>query len=210
VARTVATRPLELIGMDFVGPFPEVKGFNYLWVIICQMSSMVHLVPVHTTMTVSQLSVIYMHEVVRLHGLPASIVRDQDPKFMSKWWHELHRIMGTKLLMSTSFHLQMDGATERANRSIGQMFRSLIKPDQKDWVRRCPLIGFAINLSIGNATRLAPFEINCGYMPTIMKEVKIDNRIPPGIRTFAQNTLKNMALAHDMLIETPVHQLKAA
>ena len=61
---------------------------------------------------------------------------------MSKWWHELHRIMGTELLMSTSFHPQMDGATERANRSIGKMFWALIKPDQKNWVEKSPLIEF--------------------------------------------------------------------
>jgi len=97
------------------------------------MTLMVHLIPVNMKMTVSQLSTIYVQEVVQLHGLPSSIICNQDFKFMLKWWHELHRIMGTKLLMSTSFHPQMDGATERANRSIGQMFWALIKPDQKNW-----------------------------------------------------------------------------
>ena len=81
----IATRPWESIGMDFVGPFPEVDGFNYLWVVICRMLSMIHLVPVNTTTTASQLSTIYLREVVRLHGLPSSIVCDQDPKFTSKW-----------------------------------------------------------------------------------------------------------------------------
>ena len=123
---------------------------------------MVHLVLVNTTTRASQLSVIYICEVIRLHGLPSSIVSDRDPKFTSKWWRELHRLLGTKLLISTSFHPQTDGATERANRSIGQMFRSLIKPDQKDWVHQCLMIEFAINSSIGDATKLALFEINCG------------------------------------------------
>ena len=91
--------------------------------------------------------------------------------------------------MSASFHPQTDEAMEWANRSIGQTFRSLIKPDQKDWVHRCPMNEFAINSSAGDATKLAPFEINCGYMPTMMREVKASKRIPPGIRTFAQNTL---------------------
>jgi len=117
------------IGMDFIGPFTEVNGYNYLWVVICRMTSMVHLVPVNTKTTASQLSAIYVQEIVRLHELPSSIVCDRDPKLMLKWWHELHRIMGTKLLMSTSFHLQIDGATERANRFIGQIFWALIKPD---------------------------------------------------------------------------------
>ena len=73
----IATRPWEAVGMDFIGPFPETNGFNYLWVVICRMSSMVHLVPVNTKTTASQLSTIYMREVVRLHGLPSSIVSDR-------------------------------------------------------------------------------------------------------------------------------------
>ena len=151
-------RPWESIGMDFVGPFLEVDGFNYLWVIICKMSSMVHLVLVNTT-TASQLSMIYICEVVCLHRLLSLIVNDWDPKFTSKWWHELHQLLGMKLLMFTSFHPQMDGAMEWANRSMGQMFRSLIKPDQKDWVHQCLMIEFAINSSIGDATKLALLQL---------------------------------------------------
>ena len=108
----------DLIGMDF----PKSKGFNYLWVIICRMMSMVHLIPVHTRMTATDLSWIYHREIVHLHGLPSSIVSDRDSKFTSKWWRELHRILGTKLLMSTSFHPQTDSQMERANRNVGQIF----------------------------------------------------------------------------------------
>jgi hypothetical protein len=148
----IPMRPWEWVGMDFIRLFPEVDDYNYLWVVICRMSSMVHLIPVNTRMTASQLSVIYMHEVVCLHGLPSSIVSDRDPKFTSKWWCELHRIMGTKLLMSTLFHPQTDGAMEQANRSIGQMFRVMVNPDQKDWVQKRPLIEFMIKSRIGSAT----------------------------------------------------------
>ena len=87
--------------------------------------------------------------------------------------------------MSTSFHPQIDGATERANRSIGQMFQALIKPDQRNWVEKSPLIEFAINASIGNATGLTPFEINYGYMPAMMKEMRVTEKAPQGVKTFA-------------------------
>jgi len=60
----IAMRPGESIGMDFIGPFPEVNGYNYLWVVICRMTSMVHLIPVNTKMTVSQLSTTYIQEIV--------------------------------------------------------------------------------------------------------------------------------------------------
>ena len=142
----------------------------------------------------------YISEVVRLHGLPLSIISNQDLKFTSKWWHEIQRLGEMKLLLSTAFHLQTDGITEQVNHSIGQILRAMICPDQKDWVDKLPLVEFAINLSIASATGMAPFEINYGYMPVIMKELKESERTPLGVRTFAQNTLRNMAVAHDALI----------
>jgi hypothetical protein len=110
-------------------------------------------------------------------------------------------LMGTKLLMSTSFHPQTDGIMERANRSIGQMFRAVIDPDQRDWVEKSPLIEFTINSSINSVTGLVPFEINNRYMPIMMKEVKDSEQTPPDVQSFAQNAIRNMAIAHNMLIE---------
>ena len=80
----MAMRPWESIGTDFIGPFPEVDGFNYLWVVICRLLSMVHLIPVNTRTMATQLLLLYIQEVVRLHGLPTLIVSNQDPKFTSK------------------------------------------------------------------------------------------------------------------------------
>jgi hypothetical protein len=76
---------------------------------------MVHLILVNTTIKASELSSLYIKEVVHLHGLLDSIVSDRDSKFTSKFWHEMHRILGTKLMMSTAFHPQMDGASKWAN-----------------------------------------------------------------------------------------------
>jgi len=70
----ILTKPWNLIGMDFIGPFPKSKGFNYLWVVLCRMISMVHLIPMHTTMKASELLWVYQKEIVCLHGLPSSIV----------------------------------------------------------------------------------------------------------------------------------------
>ena len=79
----IPTKPWDSIGMDFIGPFPEVNGYNYLWVVICRLTNMVHLIPVNTNVTAKELSWIYLKEVVRLHGLPSSIVSDRDSKFTS-------------------------------------------------------------------------------------------------------------------------------
>jgi hypothetical protein len=165
----IPIRPWDSIGMDFVGPFPESKGYNYLWVIICRMTSMVHLIPVTTRITAKKLSWEYLMGIVRLHGLPSSIVSDRDSKFTSKWWRELHRLLGAKLLMSTSFHLQTDGQSERAIQNITQILRAVVRPDQKDWCDKIPMTEFAINASISKTTGYAPFELNGRYMPAMLK-----------------------------------------
>jgi len=206
----IPTKPWDSIGTDFIGPFPEANSFNYLWVVICQMTSMVHLIPVHTKLTASELSWKYMREIVRLHSLQSSIVSDQDSKFTSRWWRELHRIMGAKLLMSTSFHPQTDGQTEQANRNIGQIFRSVVNPDQKNWIDKVDMVEFAINSSISETTGYAPFELNYGYMLSMIKEIWSDEGIVQGIKVFALTALQNLADAHDSIIEAQVFQTRAA
>jgi transposase InsO family protein len=146
------------------GPFPTSKGYDYLWVIICRLTSMVHLIPVNITVKASELGSLYVKEVVRLHGLPNSIVSDRDSKFTSKFWSETHQILGTKLLMSTPFHPQTDGATERTNRSVGQILQTSIQPNQTDWVKKLPLTEFAINSNLSSSTGFAPFELSYGCM----------------------------------------------
>jgi hypothetical protein len=197
----IPTKPWDSIGMDFIGPFPESKGFNYLWVIICRMMSMVHLIPVNTTTTASELSWIYLREIVRLHGLPSTIVSDRDSKFTSRWWRELHKILGTRLLMSTSFHPQTDGQTERANKNIGQIFRTLVHTNQKNWVDKVAMTEFAINASISETTKYAPFELNGGYMPSMIREIRSNEGAAKGIRSFAESALEHLAEAHDAIIE---------
>jgi len=167
---------------------------------------MLHLIPVKMTTTATELLVIYVCEVVQLHGLPSLIVSDQDPKFMSKWWHDLQWVMGTKILMSTSFHPQTDGATEHANHSIAQILHAFISPNQKDWVKCLSIVEFAINSSINHSTGMAPFKINFGFMPRFMKELPVTNCMPPGVWVFAMNVLCNMVIAHNVIIAECIFQ----
>ena len=100
------------------GSTPKLNNFDYLLVMIDRLTSQVHLVPTTMTVTARGIAWLILKEVVRLHGIPESIVSDRDTEFTSIFWKELHRLMGSKLLMSTAFHPQTDGAMERANRSI--------------------------------------------------------------------------------------------
>ena len=108
--------------------------------------------------------------------MPESIVSDQDAKFTSSFWKELHQLMETKRLMSTSFRPQTDDATERANRSIGQVLWAMVCNDKKDWAELCPMVEFTLNSSISAMTRYAPFELNCGYIPLLRQHISIDTK----------------------------------
>ena len=126
----IPDRPWQSIVLDFMGPLPKSNNFDYLLVMIDQLTLQVHLVPTTTTVTTRGITWLILKEVMRLHGIPESIVSDRDTKFTSIFWKELHRLIGSKLLMSTAFHPQTDGATERANRSIAQILCMVVLNDQ--------------------------------------------------------------------------------
>ena len=108
----IPDRPRQSIGMDFMGQLLKLNNFDYLLVIIDQLMSQVHLVPTIMTVTARGIMWLILKKVVRLHRIPESIVSDRDTKFIFIFWKELHRLIGSKLLMSTTFHLQSDGVTE--------------------------------------------------------------------------------------------------
>jgi Chromo (CHRromatin Organisation MOdifier) domain len=184
--------------MDFVGPFPECMGYDYLLVVICRLTSLVHLIPTATTAKATEIAWLFLKDIVRLHGLPESIVSDRDPKFVSKFWRELHRLMGVKLLMSTAYHPQTDAMAERAIRGVSQILRGVVTPDQSDWADRLPMVEFAINSSINESTGFAPFELTYGAMPRIFH--KVDITPYQGVKSFAEKALTNLAIAHDSII----------
>lgn len=110
--------------------------------------------------------------------------------------------------MLTSFHPQTDGQTERANRNVGQIFRTVVHHDRKDWVDRVDLTEFAINASIAEMTKFTPFELNGGYMPSMRKEICSDEVISRGIRIFAEMALQNLAEVYNAIIEARVFQTR--
>ena len=145
----------------------------------------------------------YIRNIVRLHRMPDSIVSDRDSKFMSKFWHELHRALGTKLLMSTLFHPQTDGHSERAIHSIGQILRTTVSSDQRDWYPRIPLVEFTLNSSINSSSGFTPFKLNSGYMPWLTPFPTEDIKYQ-GVKEFAQRAQANLEIAHDAIIEAHI------
>ena len=102
------------ITMDFVFSLPRTReGHDGIWVIVDRLTKSAHFLPVGKKYSLDKLAELYVNEIVRLHGVPESIVSDRDPRFASKFWRALQAALGTRLHFSTAFHPQTDGQSER-------------------------------------------------------------------------------------------------
>ena len=110
-----------------------------------------------------------------------------------------------KLLMSTAFHLQMDGATKRANYSIAQVLQTLVCNDQKDWDEHCSIAEFVLNSSVSSTMGYSPFKLCSGHIPQLGQCLSTDTQFT-GVKQFAQQVLWNLMMAHNSIIKHHVMQ----
>ena len=211
----IPTEPWESIGVDFVGPLPlssnrDSEYDSITVVILCLLMAMVELIPSHTTYKAKDIAELMFENVYKHHGLPKAIVSDRDSLFTSTFWEQLNDLIGIKLKMSSAYHPETDGTTERVNRTITQMLRQCLNPKQKDWVSKLPAIQIAINSARSESTGYAPFFLNNGRMPHVM----IWNSAKPtefsNMREFAQKKKLALISAHDSIIGAGIKQIRHA
>ena len=117
----------ERIAMDFVVGLPKTMGkYDSIWVIFDRLTKSAHFIPVKVTYNAEKLAKLYISEVVRLHGVPLSIISDRGTQFTSMFWKTLHVEFGTRLDLSTAFHPQTDGQSERTIQVFGDMLRACV------------------------------------------------------------------------------------
>ena len=158
--------PWSDIAMDFVLGLPRTKtNKDSIFVVIDRFSKMAHFIPCNKIDDASHIATLFFREIVRLHGVPKTIVSDRDVNFVSYFWKTLMAKMGIKHLFSTAYHPQTDGQTEVVNRSLSTLLRVLIKPNLKNWEECIPHTEFAYNRALHHATKRTPFEVVYGYNP---------------------------------------------
>jgi hypothetical protein len=159
----IPSRPWQQVSLDLITALPKSKlGNDAIVVFVDKLTKMVHYVATKTNVTAPQLATIFMREVVRLHGVPESILSDRDPRFTAHFWRAFWSQLGTTLTMSTAYHPQTDGQTERANRTLEELLRSRINFRQNDWDEHLAAAELAVNNAIQASTGFSPFYLNFG------------------------------------------------
>ncbi|GJU62932.1 putative reverse transcriptase domain-containing protein [Tanacetum coccineum] len=147
------------ITMDFVTKLPKSsQGYDTIWVIVDRLTKSAIFIPMKETDPLEKLARLYLKEVVTRHGIPVSIICDRDPRFASNFWRSLQKALGTSLDMSTAYHPQTDGQSERTIQTLEDMLRACVIDFGNGWVKHLPLVEFSYNNSYHASIKAAPFE----------------------------------------------------
>ena len=145
--------------MDFIVALPESCGFDAILTIVDRFSKMAHFVPCRTTATAEDLYDLIKWNVIRLHGVPEDIVTDRGTQFNAHFWRDLSKRLNIHQSMTTAYHPEGDGQSERLNQSIETYLRCFINHVQDDWFNWIPSAEFAYNNGMHSATGKSPFNV---------------------------------------------------
>ncbi|GJV27518.1 putative reverse transcriptase domain-containing protein [Tanacetum coccineum] len=147
------------ITIDFVTKLPKTQsGNDTIWVFVDRLTKSAHFLPMRETGPMEKLARLYLKEVVTRHGIPVSIICDRDPQFMSNFWKSFQKALGTRLDMSTAYHPETDGQSERTIQTLEDLLRACVINFGNGWEGHLPLIEFSYNNSYHASIKAAPFE----------------------------------------------------
>ena len=155
----VAEWKWEHVTIDFVTHLPRTpQRHDAVWVIVDRLTKSADFLALRMTFTLQIICRLYVQEIVRLHGVPVSIVSDRDPRFTAHFWKSFQKAMGTRLTMSTAFHPRTDGQSERTIQLLEDMLRVCVLDHKGSWEEHFPLVEFAYNNSYQASIQMAPYE----------------------------------------------------
>nr|GEY54040.1 putative reverse transcriptase domain-containing protein [Tanacetum cinerariifolium] len=147
------------IAMDFVTKLPNSsQGYNTIWVIVDRLTKSAIFTPIKEIDPMDKLARIYLKEVVTRHGIPVLIISDRDLRFTSNFWRSLQNALCTRLDMSTAYHPETNGQSERTIQTLEDMLRACVIDFGKGWVNHLPLVEFSYNNSYHPSIKAVPFE----------------------------------------------------
>ncbi|EAQ87652.1 hypothetical protein CHGG_04271 [Chaetomium globosum CBS 148.51] len=165
----VAERPWSSVTMDFITKLPTSKDsatgtkYDSILTVVDRLTKWSYFLPYKESWSAEQLADVIYRNVTAVHGWPEEWITDRDTKFASKFWQALMTKLGTRSKLSTAYHPQTDGQTERLNQIVEQYLRLYVNFQQDDWVELLPTAQLAYNTTVTETTKVTPFFANYGY-----------------------------------------------
>ncbi|GJQ98606.1 putative reverse transcriptase domain-containing protein [Tanacetum coccineum] len=190
----------EKIAMDFITKLPRSSsGHDAIWVIVDRLTKSAHFLAIREDYSMEKLARLYIDEIVARHGVPTSIISDRDGRFTSRFWQTMQKALGTRLDMSTAYHPQTDGQSERTIQTLEDMLRACVIDFGGSWNIHLPLAEFSYNNSYHSSIRCAPFEALYGRKcrsPVLWAEIGDSGLIGPEL---VQETTDKVVVIRDRL-----------
>jgi len=164
---SIPEKPWVHISADFITKLPLAQGYDSILVVVDWLTKMAHFIPTTEKTLAEGLARLFRDNVWKLHRLPESIILDRGPQFVAGLMRELNRMLGIESKLSTVFHLQTDGQTERVNQELEQYLRMFIDHRQEQWLEWLGTAEFAYNNKVYSSTQIIPFKANYGQNPRI-------------------------------------------
>ena len=201
--------------MDFATGLPVLtdwkgKSYDLILVIVDKLTKMVRYKSVKIMIDALGLAEVIIDVVVRHHGLPDSIITDWGSLITSKFWSSLCYFLEIKRILSTAFHPQTNGQTERQNSTIEAYLRAFVNWEQNDWARLFSMAEFAYNNAKNASTDHTPFKLNCGFHPRVFFKDDVDPRSKSHLADKLANELRElMEICQQNLLHAQELQKKA-
>jgi len=144
------------------------QGYNVIMVVVDRLSKYAHFMPLKHPYTIASVAKCFLNNVVKLHGMPLSIISDRDKIFISSFWKSLFKLHGTALCYSSNYHPQSDDQTEVVNRTLEQYLHCFSSDQPKGWIEWLAWAEYGYNTAIHSYTKVSPFEAVYGVPPPTM------------------------------------------
>ncbi|GKD49208.1 ty3-gypsy retrotransposon protein [Tanacetum coccineum] len=176
----------EDVAMDFITGLPTSKGYTVIMVVIDRLSKYAHFAALRANYTAHQVAELFVQTVVKLHGIPRSIVSDRDKVFTSAFWSHLFKLQGTSLNMSSAYHPQTDGQSEALNKCLELYLRCFVFDNPRAWVTFLPWAEFWYNSAFHTSIGMTPFKALYGRDPPSVIPCSVFKDTPCDVQTQLQ------------------------
>ena len=197
----VPTRPWSHISLDFVTGLPQSDGKTVILTVVDRFSKMAHFVPLPKLPTAKETAQVVIEQVFRIHGLPRDVVSDRGPQFTSTFWKEFCSLLGATVSLTSGFHPQSNGQSERANQELEKALRCMVSRDPHSWAQQLTWVEYAHNSLTCSAIGMSPFQCVYGYQPPLFNSREVEVTCPSAL-AYSRRCRRTWARARATLLKS--------